>query len=321
MLSSMNYIDLILIAIVSLAVFHGWRRGFIDSFIEIVIWLGSFLSALLLSGYITRLFHLFFNVTDLWIRPLSFILMLVFSSKIIFVLCNRLSDGVTEETHQHRANKTAGILPGFLSGILYATLLSFFLLSYPVGDSTQKVEESPIATTLNKRLAGLGGQISDLFNDLGYKSGSSLTIHPEGKELVQLPFKTTDIKVRKDLEIRMLGLLNREREKEGLKLLQFDEELAEVARSHSEDMFERGYFSHYTPEGKSPFDRIRKEKISFRIAGENLALAQTLDLAHEGLMESPTHKANILHRAFGRVGIGIQDGGMYGIIVTQNFRN
>ncbi|HET6256763.1 MAG TPA: hypothetical protein VFE32_22015 [Puia sp.] len=57
-------------------------------------------------------------------------------------------------------------------------------------------------------------------------------------------------------------------------------------------MFERGYFSHYTPEGKEPFDRMR--------AG---------------------HRANILNLAFHRVGIGIVEGGVHGLMISQEFRN
>jgi uncharacterized protein YkwD len=77
----------------------------------------------------------------------------------------------------------------------------------------------------------------------------------------------------------------------------------------------------FNPEGKSPFDRIRKEGIQFSIAGENLALAQNLRLAHGGLMESPSHRANIEHKSFSRVGIGILDGGYNGLMITQLFRN
>jgi len=44
-------------------------------------------------------------------------------------------------------------------------------------------------------------------------------------------------------------------------------------------------------------------------------------IAHAGLMNSPGHRANILRPQFGRVGIGIMDGGVHGLMVTQNFRN
>jgi uncharacterized protein YkwD len=86
-------------------------------------------------------------------------------------------------------------------------------------------------------------------------------------------------------------------------------------------MFAKGYFSHVNLEGESPSDRITKAKVRFLTAGENLAYAHTLTIAHNGLMNSPGHRANILHKDYGRVGIGILDGGIYGLMVTQNFRN
>ena len=45
---------------------------------------------------------------------------------------------------------------------------------------------------------------------------------------------------------------------------------------------------------------------------ENLALAQTVEIAHSGLMKSKGHRENILNSKFNRVGIGIMDGGIYG---------
>jgi uncharacterized protein YkwD len=118
-----------------------------------------------------------------------------------------------------------------------------------------------------------------------------------------------------------LMLINDERAKQGLKALKADTEIQVVARKHSADMFARGYFSHITPEGKDPFDRIRAGRVKFLAAGENLALAQTLSIAHTGLMNSPGHRANILHTSFGRLGIAVLDGGIRGLMITQNFRN
>ena len=119
----------------------------------------------------------------------------------------------------------------------------------------------------------------------------------------------------------MLALVNREREAAGLRPVAADPALVEVARKHSTDMFARGYFAHQTPEGASPFDRMKRDNVSFRTAGENLALAPTVRVAHTGLMNSPGHRANILRPEFGRLGIGIVDGGYRGIMVSQEFRN
>ncbi|HEY0432465.1 MAG TPA: CAP domain-containing protein, partial [Chitinophagaceae bacterium] len=117
------------------------------------------------------------------------------------------------------------------------------------------------------------------------------------------------------------SLVNEERAKQGLRPLAPDPELTNVARAHSQDMFARGYFAHISPEGKSPFDRMDQAHVQYNTAGENLALAHSLTIAHNGLMNSPGHRANILNPAFGRVGIGILDGGFYGLMVSQEFRN
>lgn len=140
-------------------------------------------------------------------------------------------------------------------------------------------------------------------------------------DAVILPFVTSDIHFKNDLETQMLNLVNAERKKNGLKILQYDEALTIAARQHSADMFRRGYFSHNNPEGLDPFQRLHKAHIRYRYAGENLALAPTLLKAHEELMKSPGHRANILNPAYGRIGIGIAAGGTHGLMVTQEFRD
>jgi uncharacterized protein YkwD len=84
-------------------------------------------------------------------------------------------------------------------------------------------------------------------------------------------------------------------------------------------MFADGMFSHVDNDGQSPFDRMHHGGVTFDVAGENLALAPTLTLAHQGLMNSPGHRANILSPDYRAVGIGVIDGGSYGLIVVQDF--
>ena len=119
----------------------------------------------------------------------------------------------------------------------------------------------------------------------------------------------------------MLQMLNAERATHGLPPLKADPEMSRLAREHSQDMLARGYFSHVTPEGKDLSDRMRTGHLGYLQAGENLAFAPTLAGAHQGLMHSPGHRANILRKQFGRVGIGILDAGSRGLMVTQDFRN
>lgn len=107
------------------------------------------------------------------------------------------------------------------------------------------------------------------------------------------------------LEREMLALVNAERRKAGLAAVRWDARLADVGRAHCQDMIARTYFAHEAPGGGTVADRLRRAKVSFASAGENLAFAPTLAIAHQGLMDSPGHRANILRPAFGRLGVGI----------------
>ncbi len=184
----------------------------------------------------------------------------------------------------------------------------------------EKTRTSAIADVLTQKAEVIEIQLSPIFDKAVKRTMHSMTIEPDSERSIKLP-KIKHFKVRHDLETKMLGLINEERAKQNLPPLQADSAMAAVAREHSEDMFTRGYFSHISPEGQTPDERIREHHIGFIVAGENLALAQTLSIAHTGLMNSPGHRANILQRSFGRVGIGIIDGGIYGLMITQEFRN
>lgn len=120
-------------------------------------------------------------------------------------------------------------------------------------------------------------------------------------------------------EAQMLALINQERAKNGLPALQVDPRLVETARLKSRDMIAAGYFGHNSPTYGSPFDMMRVAGVKYRYAGENLAGASTVERAHQALMASPGHRANILSPRFTRVGIGIVDGGPYGKMFTQHF--
>jgi len=122
-------------------------------------------------------------------------------------------------------------------------------------------------------------------------------------------------------EDMMLEMINEERKKAGVSVLEKDSSLRAIARLHSEDMFQRGYFSHVTPEQKTLADRLKDGGVKYIFSGENLALAPDVGSAMKGLMNSEGHKKNILSDEYAKVGIGALDGRQFGIIFTQNFSN
>lgn len=120
-------------------------------------------------------------------------------------------------------------------------------------------------------------------------------------------------------ESKMVNLVNQERTKQGVKPLGVNMVLVGLARKKSQDMVANNYFSHTSPTYGSPFDMMRNAGVSYRTAGENIAGAGTTESAHQNLMNSPGHRANILNSAFNQVGIGIASGSMYGNMFTQMF--
>ncbi len=118
-------------------------------------------------------------------------------------------------------------------------------------------------------------------------------------------------------EAEVIRLVNEQRAKNGLPALKTDWELSRVARYKSQDMADKGYFSHTSPTYGSPFDMMKKFGISYRTAGENIAKGQkTPEAVVNAWMNSPGHRANILNSSYSRIGVGyVQKGNIW----TQMF--
>ena len=99
--------------------------------------------------------------------------------------------------------------------------------------------------------------------------------------------------------------------------------LAKVARSHSRDMAERGYFEHVSPEGRDVAERALRAGIRYRRIGENIAFnlgaRRPARTAMEGWMESKGHRDNILEGRYTRTGVGVALSAGGGLYFTQVF--
>jgi uncharacterized protein YkwD len=150
------------------------------------------------------------------------------------------------------------------------------------------------------------------------------------------------------LEKKIHALINKERQRNGLSLLSWDNMLAEIARKHSRDMSRRNYFGHNSPEGHDFAYRYRhagyecavREGRIIHMGAENIALNHLYDSVTtingeafyawnsqdkiagttvQGWMKSPGHRKNILTPFFRKEGVGVvisPDGKVY---ITQNF--
>ncbi len=318
----MNWIDILLVTIILLAIWSGWHSGFLLASLELLGWFGSVCLGLAFYPYAAKFFERYIPALGIWIIPLAFIIVIIIARLILSFIINAILSVTTGRMHHSPLNHAAGMIPGFINGLIFAIIIAALLFAFPLSDKiSNTARNSVVANKLAMQVEWLDEKISPVFDKAVDQSINKLTVEPESDEIVTLPFKTDHFTERPDLEGKMLVLVNKERSKAGLQPLAADTALQKVALAHSADMFERGYFAHLTPEGKDPFDRMRDAHVRFYLAGENLALAQTLSIAHQGLMNSKGHRENILRPGFGRLGIGILDGGVYGIMISQEFRN
>lgn len=118
----------------------------------------------------------------------------------------------------------------------------------------------------------------------------------------------------------MAEFVNRARAEARLPALAYDERLAAVARRHSEDMARGRYFAHISPTAGDLSARMAQAGLKARRFSENLAGNQSLAAAHQGLMDSPGHRRNILDPDLTHLGVGIARAESGQLLITENFR-
>lgn len=319
---AVNLFDAVLVLVVLLAAWSGWRSGFLAGGLRLFTLVSSLAVAFVGYPYPAAWLKTQAPALDAWTAPISFLGICLVAHVVLGAVTRGLARAVPLQLHAHGVNRALGVAPGLAHGLIHAVIISLILLSAPLFDPVSKsVQESALVARLSTPAQWLESALAPVFDPAIRRALQAVTVPPESRASIALPFMVANPEVRPDLEALMLQMVNAERASHGLRPLKPDPELAEVARAHSRDMFARGYFSHVTPDGKELSHRIRQAKLGYFVAGENLALAPTLARAHQGLMKSPGHRANILRPQFGRLGVGVMDGGRHGLIITQNFRN
>jgi len=123
------------------------------------------------------------------------------------------------------------------------------------------------------------------------------------------------------LERQLVAEVNRVRAEHHLIPLKRREDLDRVAIAHSEDMAVRGYFSHESPEGANPVDRIQTAGIDdMSLAAENLGLTREANPTQaivRSWLNSPDHRRNLLAPAMNTTGVGITRGKDGTLVYTQ----
>jgi len=128
----------------------------------------------------------------------------------------------------------------------------------------------------------------------------------------------TDISVDK-----LYQLTNEQRQKNNLSSLVLSSVLSLAAQRKAENMFQENYWSHYSPDGKTPWDFILGVGYKYEYAGENLAKNFLFSNGVvDAWMNSTAHRDNLLKKEYTEVGFAIVNGILNGeqtTLVVQEF--
>lgn len=324
--TGLNFVDIAIIIVILIYAIEGYALGVVRSTLDFITFVISFIFGIAFYSFFSEILVNNLGLPKGFGNALGFFLAAFLCEVVLTFLLRKFvmpyvmlkTSGFSSE----KRDKFLGIIPGVFSAIILLAFVLTMIVALPLSPFLKNsVSQSRLGNPLVSNISGFDKKINNIFGGAVNDALTFLTVEPKSQELLKLNFSTNNVKVDPEAESQMLIDVNEKRKEAGLGEVKFDQSLTSVARAHCTDMFVRGYFSHYTPEGKSPFDRMGEADIRFESAGENLALAPDESLAMQGLMNSPGHRANILSNKFGKVGIGVIDSGIYGEMFCQEFTN
>lgn len=153
------------------------------------------------------------------------------------------------------------------------------------------------------------------------KNNSSKYVWIQKTKTKKLPLNYS--KKYQNLESDIIVLVNRERNKRGIKSLKINNAMKKYTSFRSKDMMEDNYFSHSSPTYGRWVNLLYVSEYNFSYVGENLAAGfySPKDFVN-AWMASPTHKKNILNPKYTKTSVSVVAGkssNRYGTYATQWF--
>ena len=189
----------------------------------------------------------------------------------------------------------------------FSTFLALFLCVFTVNVFSQ---------TTGEKTGSVAGYVTDKEQEAAGQIRKR-TVEPVGDKIVN-KLKPTESEVL-DYEKLTFALVNQTRAENGLTPLAWSDEVAKVAKLHSENMVKFKFFSHKGADGKMVDNRADAIGLTrWTLIGENIAYNRgyknPLETAVQKWMLSPIHRQNILDDRWKEAAIGIavaEDGTYY----------
>jgi uncharacterized protein YkwD len=317
-----SLVDAIVLVFIGIAVWSGYRAGFVATAYSFASWILAAAAAIAFEGPAANLMDLVVRLPKQLELSIGFVLVLLAVETLFAItayVAVRPIVALIRRGPLNVVDRALGIVPAVARALFLVAVLVLAIEALPVSSEIKAaVEESRTGHVVSDQVEAYQPQIAALTSQLG---GGPLLVTKLGEDDTEKLDLPDDLALAADpvAERQLFDLVNQERAQRGLAALQWDDRLVPVARAHSEEMFKLKYFGHQSPVAGSPFDRLAAAGITYTRAGENLAYAQSVAIAHRALMDSPGHRENILRPEFTRIGIGVINAGAYGRMFTQLF--
>lgn len=317
-----NWVDLIIVIIPAYYAYQGLKYGLWGLLIDFASFFGSLILSLRLYQFTASFLKANFNLPASFDNALGFIVTAIILEIALSYVFAYLFRKLPKNIRQFKYNKLLGLIPSLGEAVILISFLLTSIIALPVRPDIKKaVQESKIGSLIVKETSGLESAINEVFGGAINDSLTYFTIEPNSNQTINLKSGIDKLSYDHESETKMFADVNKERTSRGIAALEWSPKITGVAEAYAMDLWQRHYFSHYSPEGKTVADRLTAAGIPWSVVGENLALAPTEETAMTGLMNSPEHKANILDTEFHKVGIGVVDNGIYGKMFVQEFTN
>ncbi len=319
-------LDLLLGFSLAFLLVRGWFRGFVREAFDLA---GLILGAVLafrLGGPVGRVLHDMSGVSEDLTRLAGGVIVF-FAVGLGAALAARAVERAARLPGLNLVNRVTGAALAGLWGVFLATLALTLLAVLPLpGAVASQVDDSAVSRTLTdpggvpqRLFSGLSGDrvvgtLLELRDAVGARR-----VMLEGDEVLVLP-PADPARLESDHEAAfdVYERLNRARVDAGEDPLAWAPALAEVAAGYARQMYLTGRFAHADGDGSTASERLAAAGLTYRVAGENLALAATSSDVHRGLLDSPGHRANMLAPEFRRVGVAVVSGPL-GLMTVQVF--
>lgn len=305
---------------------RGWLRGFVREALDLAGLVVGVIVAFRLSAPLGDLITDRFGVASEWARLGAGIVLFLAVSTAMAILAHYMGR-VVSLPGLNLANRVGGAAVAAAWGVLLVLVGVSVIRAF---DPPESIESALVESSVVSAIAAPGAVPQEAFEDvagdevlatllaLRESVGQRRVVLEDGESLPIPPAAPEDLSDRPEDAADIYARVNVARAGEGADPLAWSDALAEVARLHAVDMYVGGYVSHVSPTTGTIGDRVAAADIRVMSMGENLALAVSSRAVHQGLMESPGHRANIVRPEFDVVGVAAVRGPS-GLMVVQVF--